>query len=775
MRTRVTTPEPIAGTIGSSSSSTARRQRRCGAARRPGGVPALPAVALPRRRGHRRTRTQATPGARTTAWTVGLQRGVVPGVGTWVNGPAADDRRVSRGQSRARDGSAFGGDSRGWVASRLDLSSALAGPLGASAVHAAAPTRWSTRSPGSWSTCRWRTSTALRLRRARDDGRPGAVRACPGEGALRRAGRRRVRRGAGRRDRAHRQAGAAAPGGQRRAGADAAGRGWPRRRRALRRHPLRRAAARGPARHATTEKEPSPPAAGPVTVDRRRRPEAAWAPTTGRALLDLGPTAASPRAVWSALPGDRLAALLAHAVARHRAAGAAPWCACPTAPDVARVDAALTDAGLGADHHVVLTADAGPARATATSCGRPAGAAGRGRHPRRGLRAGPRPRAGGGLGRRRRPPRRAARAVPPHPRGAAAARRARGAAALVGGFARTSRPSSCSAPAGPRARCPARRAARPVPRCGVPARPTGPRPAARGGARLPPRCTASATGLDTGPVLVQTPAAGYAASLACERCRTPARCPVCTGPLALTGPTGPPRLPLVRHRRAGLGLPECGHRGCARRCSGAPARPRSSAGLPGTPCAPRAATGCSPRSATSRRSWSPRRAPSRWPRGLRRRGAARHLAAAGRADLRARRRRCAAGWRGALVAPGAARRRGRRPGPPGAAGAGPLGPGRVRRPASSRAPGGAPAAGLPAGDDHRRPGGALDDALTLLAPARRRRGARPGAARGDDDEPGRGAGAARHGPSCPRAGELQRVRSARKLDAVRVQVDPLDL
>jgi primosomal protein N' (replication factor Y) len=47
--------------------------------------------------------------------------------------------------------------------------------------------------------------------------------------------------------------------------------------------------------------------------------------------------------------------------------------------------------------------------------------------------------------------------------------------------------------------------------------------------------------LDTGPVLVQTPRRGYAAALACETCRTPARCSRCSGPLQLTGPVTPPR------------------------------------------------------------------------------------------------------------------------------------------------------------------------------------------------------------------------------------------
>lgn len=41
------------------------------------------------------------------------------------------------------------------------------------------------------------------------------------------------------------------------------------------------------------------------------------------------------------------------------------------------------------------------------------------------------------------------------------------------------------------------------------------------------------TGLAAGPVLVQVPRAGYLPVLACQRCRTPARCATCQGPLRL--------------------------------------------------------------------------------------------------------------------------------------------------------------------------------------------------------------------------------------------------
>jgi primosomal protein N' (replication factor Y) len=47
-------------------------------------------------------------------------------------------------------------------------------------------------------------------------------------------------------------------------------------------------------------------------------------------------------------------------------------------------------------------------------------------------------------------------------------------------------------------------------------------------------------GLTRGPVLLQTPRQGYATTLTCDSCRTPAGCPVCTGPLQLTAPHRPP-------------------------------------------------------------------------------------------------------------------------------------------------------------------------------------------------------------------------------------------
>ena len=61
--------------------------------------------------------------------------------------------------------------------------------------------------------------------------------------------------------------------------------------------------------------------------------------------------------------------------------------------------------------------------------------------------------------------------------------------------------------------------------------------------------------LEHGPVLVQTPRSGYAPSLACERCRTPARCRECQGALRQgAAATAPPSCSRCGRSRAGVGV-----------------------------------------------------------------------------------------------------------------------------------------------------------------------------------------------------------------------------
>jgi primosomal protein N' (replication factor Y) (superfamily II helicase) len=80
--------------------------------------------------------------------------------------------------------------------------------------------------------------------------------------------------------------------------------------------------------------------------------------------------------------------------------------------------------------------------------------------------------------------------------------------------------------------------------------------------RLPKQAyDALAAGLERGPVLVQTPRQGYAASLACERCRTPARCAACSGPLVVADRAAPPTCRWCGTVADAWACRACGHRG----------------------------------------------------------------------------------------------------------------------------------------------------------------------------------------------------------------------
>lgn len=86
-------------------------------------------------------------------------------------------------------------------------------------------------------------------------------------------------------------------------------------------------------------------------------------------------------------------------------------------------------------------------------------------------------------------------------------------------------------------------------------------------ARLPGAAwRAAKEGLERGPVLVQVARAGYAPSLACERCREPARCTACSGPLAVNGPAGSGAVPVCRWCSTAASQWRCGN------CNGAQLR-----------------------------------------------------------------------------------------------------------------------------------------------------------------------------------------------------------
>jgi len=309
-----------------------------------------------------------------------------------------------------------------------------------------------------------------------------------------------------------------------------------------------------PPRHATTEAKPSPPAGPPP----QPRDPVAWTghePAAG--FLAHLAEGGSPRAVWAAAPGTDWPAALADAAAATYASGRGVLLVVPDHRDVARVDAALTDA-LGEGHHVTLRADAGPAARYRDFLAVARGA----RRVVLGTRAAAfAPVRDLGL---------VAvwddgddllaepRAPYPHAREVLLLRAEHeGCAALVGGFARSVeahqlvRAGWAHEIAAPREVLRAR------------AKVSVAEPGEREHGTRMPRAAYDLLrrATEEGPVLVQTPRSGYAPSLACERCRTPARCAACSGPLALTSPTDPPAC-----RWCGTAAPDwacgtCGHRG----------------------------------------------------------------------------------------------------------------------------------------------------------------------------------------------------------------------
>ena len=328
-----------------------------------------------------------------------------------------------------------------------------------------------------------------------------------------------------------------------------------------------------PPRHATAEREapqagtPRDPAygnpapAGPAPAGPAPAPPdpGSWSRYPAGPAFLAGLAGGRPvRAAWSALPGPEWPAEIAIAAAATATTGRGVVIVVPDARDLDRVDAALTEAALD---HVCLTADLGPAERYR-----------RWLAVRRGLVqvvAGTRaamfaPVTGLGLvvlwddgdDLHAEP-----RAPYPNAREVLALRAHRtGAAALIGGFARTAeltqlvaggwaRPLAGSAEAlrqaAPRVRAApdeaelARDAAAMTARLPSLALRTA-RQGLTGGARQGLVGEAPGDGPGPGPVLVQVPRRGYLAAVACARCRAQARCATCAGPLEIGGSHGTP-------------------------------------------------------------------------------------------------------------------------------------------------------------------------------------------------------------------------------------------
>jgi primosomal protein N' (replication factor Y) (superfamily II helicase) len=296
-----------------------------------------------------------------------------------------------------------------------------------------------------------------------------------------------------------------------------------------------------PPRHAATEAVPSPDAPPPPPTPR---PGPWRAYRGGQAFLSRVAQGSGPRAVWTALPGrgaDDWAHALAVAAATALVAGRGSVLVLPDHRDVVRVDDALT-ALLGSGHHVRLTADVGPAARYAAFLQLSRGSTR--------IAVGTRAAAfapvhdlglvvcwddGDDLLTEPRAP------YPHYLRVLAIRAEQTGAAALFGSLSRSTQAQQLVDDGWARPvvadRSEVRRRA---PRVLVTGDDETRDPAARA-ARMPSQAMrAVREGLATGPVLVQVPRAGYVPALACQSCRSPARCASCSGPLAVSTGSGPP-------------------------------------------------------------------------------------------------------------------------------------------------------------------------------------------------------------------------------------------
>lgn len=293
-----------------------------------------------------------------------------------------------------------------------------------------------------------------------------------------------------------------------------------------------------PPRMARAEREPSPapPTAGGTATDPAAPPPGTWTRyAAGPAYLQALARGDTPRAVWLALPGPHWPRELAVAMATALAAGRGALAVLPDGRAVARVDAALTEL-IGAGRHVMLTADAGPEeryrRWLAVSRGAVRAVVG----TRAAMFA---PVADLGLialwddgdSSHAEP-----HAPQPHARDVLLLRaREERTAFLLGGITTTVEGAQLvdSGWALPLA------ASREEIRAAAPLiRTVGDTDQARDEAarvaRLPSLAwQATRDALARGPVLVQVPRRGYLPRLSCDRCREPARCAACAGPLEL--------------------------------------------------------------------------------------------------------------------------------------------------------------------------------------------------------------------------------------------------
>ncbi|WP_435971131.1 primosomal protein N' [Streptomyces sp. Qhu_M48] len=269
---------------------------------------------------------------------------------------------------------------------------------------------------------------------------------------------------------------------------------------------------------------PSPPAPEPGSWTRYER---------GAAFLDSLARGGAPRAVWNALPGPFWAEEIARAVAATLASGRGALVVVPDGRAAGRVDAALTGV-LGEGRHALLTADAGPEKRYAQWLAVRRGAVRAVVGTRAAMFAPVRDLGlvviwDDGDGSHSEP-----HAPQPHARDVLILRATHDRCAfLLGGTSCTVEAAQLVESGWAKALTAGREQVR---RAAPLIRTVGDGELARDeaarAARLPSLAWQTVReGLKTGPVLVQVPRRGYVPRLACERCRTPARCRHCAGPL----------------------------------------------------------------------------------------------------------------------------------------------------------------------------------------------------------------------------------------------------
>lgn len=299
-----------------------------------------------------------------------------------------------------------------------------------------------------------------------------------------------------------------------------------------------------PPRHAAAEKADvgkAPAGEAAARPDERDGPgraaASAWAHVPAadayfRHVADGG----APRAVWQAAPGDDWPTMIAHAVHVATAAGRGALVCLPDKRDVDRLSSCL-DTVLGVDRHVVLTADLGLAaryrnflRLTRGESRVAIGTRSAAYAPVAELGLAVIWDDGDDLHVEQRAPYAHARDV------LALRSQEEDAAILMAGFARSCEAALAVRSGWAHSLQPERRTFRERARIDV-----VPAEDKAIGSRIPRAAhDAIRDGLRHGPVLVQTPRAGYAPALACERCRAPARCGQCGGPLHLSSAASPP-------------------------------------------------------------------------------------------------------------------------------------------------------------------------------------------------------------------------------------------